>query len=82
MEIDQVLRAAGWTVTGISSELNFGRSPMGFGIMVRNAMTAPPYAIRLQRAFFAIGIPMGGAENHALLEGQVEIVVGRKPNPN
>jgi len=81
-EIDRVFKAAGWTVTGggVSQAVFSGSAPIGFGIVVRNALSAPPYAARIQRAFFSIGIPLGGAENAKLPETTVEIVVGRKPN--
>jgi hypothetical protein len=82
-DIDSSIKAAGWIVSGggVSQAAYSGGNPIGFGIIVRNAITAPPYAVRIQRAFFSIGIPLNGAEDPKLPEGTVQIIVGNKPNP-
>lgn len=76
-QIDKVLKAAGWTVKGggISQAIFSSPVPVGVVIIVRNAITAPPFAARLQRAFFSIGVPIGGVEQSTRPEGSVEIVV-------
>ncbi len=79
-DIDGVLKASGWESTGVSQSAYSGGNPVGFGIIIRSAMNAPPYAIALQHAFFSVGIPLAGVENSQLPEGAVEIVVGNKPN--
>lgn len=82
-QIVTVLKSAGWTMTGggVTQAAFGGGDPTGFGIIVRSAITAPPYAGRLQRAFFSVGIPLAGAEIPSLAEGTVQIVVGHKPSP-
>jgi hypothetical protein len=82
MQIDSVLKAAGWTVQGggVAQAAYSGGNPTGFGIVVRNGITAPQYAARIQRAFFSIGIPLAGAELADRPEGAVMILVGNKPN--
>jgi hypothetical protein len=82
-DIDTVLKASGWTVEGggVSQAAYAGGNPIGLGIIVRNAVTAPPYAARIQRAFFSIGVPFGGIEDPKRPEGTVEIIVGNKPTP-
>jgi hypothetical protein len=79
-DVDEVLKASGWEPGGVNQALYGGGNPTGFGIMVRNAQTVPPYALHLQQAFFSIGIPMGGVENPKLEEGTVQILIGNKPN--
>jgi hypothetical protein len=79
-DIDAVLKASGWDNPGVTQGAYSGGNPVGFGILVRNAITAPPYATALQKAFFSVGIPMPGVENSQLAEGIVEILVGNKPN--
>ena len=79
-DIDSVLKASGWDNSGVNQGVYSGGNPVGFGIVVRSAIDAPPYAVTLQRAFFSIGIPMAGAEKLDVPEGAVEILVGNKPN--
>lgn len=79
-DIDAVLKASGWESAGVKQGAYSGGNPIGFGILVRNAMSAPAYAAALQRAFFSIGMPMGGAEDSKIPDGAVEILVGNKPN--
>jgi hypothetical protein len=80
-QVDAVLKSAGWTTSGVSQGVFSPDDPVGFGIRVRSAISAPPWARRLQEAFFSIGTPMEGVENPEQTDGTVEIVVGRKPNP-
>lgn len=79
-QIADVVNASGWPHTGVDQAVYTG-NPVGFGIIVRNAITAPPHAAVLQRAFFSVGIPLAGAERPEQPEGTVEILVGNKPNP-
>jgi hypothetical protein len=79
-DVDGVLQASGWETTGVSQGAYSGGNPVGFGIIVRSAIGAPPFAASLQRAFFSIGIPLAGAENPSLADGTVELLVGNKPN--
>lgn len=80
-EIDGLLKAAGWTVTGggVTQAVYSGGNPRGAGILVRNASTAPAYAATLQQAFQEIGLPVPAAEVPDLPEGIVKLVVGNKP---
>jgi hypothetical protein len=78
-DIDDVLKAAGWE-TNFGQGVYSGGNPVGFGIVVRNAISAPPYATALQRAFFSVGIPVAGEENPQLNAGDIQIIVGNKPN--
>lgn len=77
-QIASILNDVGFKA-GVAQALYGGGDPVGVGIVVKNAATAPPQAIRLQQAFFAIGIPMAGAENSNVAEGAIQIVVGHKP---
>jgi hypothetical protein len=79
-DVYEVLKASGWESDGVNQLVYSGGNPVGFGIVVRSALSAPPYAAVLQRAFFSIGIPMGGIENPQLTEGMVQILIGSKPN--
>ena len=79
-QIDTILKAAGWPTTGVSqAAFGPGGNPIGFGIMVRAAATAPPYAVALQSAFTAAGLRIAGAEAAGLAEGTVRLVIGNKP---
>ena len=79
-DVDEVLKASGWETDGVNQVVYSGGNPVGFGIIVRSAIIAPPYAAHLQQAFFSIGLPMGGIENPKLADGKVQILVGNKPN--
>lgn len=80
-QIKEVLTASGWTdVDGVNQAVFGGGSPIGFGIIVRSAVTAPSFAGHLQQAFFSIGLPLGGVEKADAPEGVVQIIVGHKPN--
>jgi len=62
-EIDDVLKAAGWPTTGVNQGVYAGgANPVGFGIVVRSAAEAPPYASALLNAFTVAGVPLAGAE--------------------
>lgn len=82
-QIDSVLKASGWTVTGggVTQAAYSGGDPIGFGIVVHSAVAVPPYAVRIQQAFFSIGIPLAGAESTGQPEGTVAIMVGHKHIP-
>jgi hypothetical protein len=83
MEIDSVFKAAGWTVLGGGvSQGVFTGNPIGLWIVVRNAITTPPYSIRLQEIFSSVGLPLSGEERVDRPEGSVRILVGHKPNPS
>lgn len=78
-QIVAVLKAAGWKIEAVGQTVSTGSGPIGFGVVVRKAATAPPYVAHLQQAFFSIGIPLGGAEDPTVAEGNVNIIVGHKP---
>jgi hypothetical protein len=80
-QVDAVLKSAGWTTSGVSQGAFSPNDPIGLGITVHSAISAPPWAVRLQQAFFSIGVPMTGAEKPDQAEGTVEILVGHKPYP-
>ncbi len=79
-DVDSALKASGWETDGVNQGVYSGGNPIGFGIVVHSAITAPPYAATLQRAFFSVGLPLGGMENGQFPEGKVDILVGNKPN--
>lgn len=78
-QIIGALQEAGWNLGSVTGMV--GSDPVGLGIVVRSVATVPPYVGRLQRAFFSIGIPMGGVEEPRLEEGGVQLVIGHKPTP-
>lgn len=79
-QIDDVLKAAGWTTTGVNQGVyGGGANPIGFGIVVHSAATTPPHAGSLQSAFTAAGFPLNGVEQPAIQEGLVVLLVGNKP---
>lgn len=55
-QVQVTLATAGWNVKGVVQDriAGGGGGPMGFATVVRNAATAPLYAIRLQQAFYSI----------------------------
>ena len=79
-QVDEALKAAGWPTTGVNQGVyGGGANPVGFGVVVRSAATAPPYAAALKRAISTAGIPVGGAQNAELPEGAVVLLIGNKP---
>jgi hypothetical protein len=80
-QISEVLKLAGWPPPGVMQVAYGGGDPVGFGILVKNAITAPLYAARIQQAFFSIGLPVAGVQKSELPDGTVQIVVGRKRTP-
>ena len=78
-QLDAALKAAGWSTTGVNQAAYAGSNPIGFGIMVRSAATAPPFAAALQTAFATAGIAVSGAEQSSLDEGTVVLLIGNKP---
>jgi hypothetical protein len=80
-QIDTVLRLAGWPASGVIQNTYVGDAPTGAWIQMKSVKTAPAYAGRLQQAFFAIGMPLGGAETPSLAEDTVQLIVSRKPVP-
>lgn len=83
-ELDGLLKAAGWTIAdgGINHGVYTGNpkgNPKGTIIVVRDAKTAPKYAVMLQQAFAEVGLPMAGEENPKLPEGEVVLIIGNKP---
>ena len=79
-QLDEALRTAGWPTMGVNQGVyGSGSNPVGFGIVVRASATAPPYAASLQRAFTDAGFPLAGAEQSALPEGSVVLLIGNKP---
>lgn len=78
-QVDETLKAAGWTTTGVNQGVYAGgANPVGFGIVVHSAATSPPYAAALQHAFTVAGFPLAGAEQVALPEGSVVLLIGNK----
>jgi hypothetical protein len=78
-QINKILKASGFTTEGPNSGF-FTVNPVGFGIIVHSLKTAPAYASAILRAFDFIGIPMGIGESEGMPEGNVEIVIGLKPD--
>jgi hypothetical protein len=50
-QIDEVLKAAGWSTTGIARATYDGGNPTGLFVLVKSASTAPAHAAVLQRVF-------------------------------
>ena len=79
-DIDDVLKASGWETTGVNQAVfGGGGNPVGFFLRIHDAVTAPPSAVLLQRAFFSVGLPIDGVVLPSLTEGTIEILVGNKP---
>jgi hypothetical protein len=81
IDVDHVLKAAGWTVEGggVTQAAFSGGNPVGFGLLVHTAITAPKFATHLQQAFFSLGVPLAGLEVASVAEGKVQIIIGNKP---
>jgi hypothetical protein len=47
IQVDSALKSAGWTTSGVAQGVFSPNDPVGFGIVVRNATDAPPWAARL-----------------------------------
>jgi hypothetical protein len=79
-EVDKILKTGGWETTGVSQgAYGPGGNPIGFGVVVHSAASAPPHAATLQAAFKAAGLDLPGAIDANIPEGTVEILVGNKP---
>jgi hypothetical protein len=78
-QIDTVLRLAGWPASVVNQNTYAGDAPTGAWIQIKSVKTAPAFASRIQQAFFAIGMPLGGAETPGLADGTVQVIVSRKP---
>ncbi len=78
-QVVDVLKSAGWPVDGTNQGAFAPNNPVGFFVRVRNAANAPAHAHALLEAFNSVGIKLDGAQNPALDEKTVEIVVGNKP---
>ena len=59
-QIAEVLKSSGWTVDGPNMGMYTGGDPVGFGMAIHSAATAFRFAVKLQQAFFAVGIPLPG----------------------
>lgn len=79
-ELDALLKTAQWTITGggVSQVVYTGGNPIGVGIIVKSALTAPKYAAALQKVFQDISFPLGGLEDPKLPDGKVVLLVGNK----
>ena len=83
VQLDGILKVAGWETTGVSQGIFSPANPVGMGIVVHSRTSAPPYAAALQHAFVVAGMPIAGAEEDKLPEGKVRLTIGIKPdNPN
>lgn len=78
-QIDEVLKAAGWTTTGIAQGTYEGGNPTGLFVLVKSASTAPAHAAVLQRVFKEAGIQLPAYTKSNLGTGDVHIIVGTKP---
>jgi hypothetical protein len=78
-QISEVLKAAGWTTTGIVQDAYNGGNPAGLFVLVKSASTAPAHAAVLQRAFKEAGIQLPAYTKSNLGAGDVHIIIGPKP---
>lgn len=79
-QLDDALKAAGWPTTGVNQGVyGGGANPIGFGIVVHSAATAPPHAAALQQAFTTAGFPLADAEQAAIPKDNVVLLIGNKP---
>jgi hypothetical protein len=79
LQIDHILKEAGWTTSGVNQGVYSPNNPIGLFIEVRSEKTVPQRAGLLQQAFTQVGIPLPGSLRPTLAEGAVLIVVGNKP---
>ena len=77
-QLDTALKDAGWP-TSAAQELYVGGNPIGFGIVVKSARTAPQHAGALQRAFAAAGLKVVAAADDKLAIDAVVLLIGNKP---
>jgi hypothetical protein len=80
VQLDTILKAAGWETTGVNEGIFSPANPTGMGIVVHSAISAPKYAAALQQSFIAGGVPLAGAENEKIPEGKVQLLIGIKPD--
>ena len=78
-QIDEVLKAAGWTTTGIAQATYDGGKPTGLFVLVKSASTAPAHATVLQRVFNEAGIQLPAYTKSNLGTDDVHIIIGTKP---
>jgi len=78
-ELDQLLKAAGWTTGDVSQALFSGRS-VGIQVRVHNPNSVPSHFPVLVHAFQIIGIEIHGTFNPSdVSEGAVRHIIGHKP---
>ena len=78
VQLDGILKAAGWETTGVNQGIFSPANPVGMGIVVHSQISAPPYVAALQNAFVVAGMPIAGAEQVKLPEGKVQLIIGIK----
>jgi hypothetical protein len=54
-QLDRILKAGGWTTTGVSYGMYTGGNPMGWGLIVNALLSVPAHALSLQKAFRTAG---------------------------
>ena len=77
-QIADVLKASGFTVSR-GSAVWTGGNPIGFRMAIHSAEAVPVYAAPIQRAFDKAGLPLDGMEKADVKEGEIQIIVGIKP---
>lgn len=79
-DIGGVLYDAGWNKNKGASQTAYTEGdPIGFGMLVHSDQNPPAYLVRLQRAFFAAGLPLPVAINASVPDGKATLLVGHKP---
>jgi len=78
-QIDEVLRAAGWTTTGITQANHNGENLAAIFVLVKSASAAPAHATVLQRVFSEAGIQLPAYTKSSLGTDDVHIIIGTKP---
>lgn len=77
-QLDQILKASGWTTTGVSQSVYTGGNPQGWGLLVRAGSPPPPHAEALRQAFASAGFPLQVVENPEVAPGSVRMLIGNK----
>jgi hypothetical protein len=78
IELNGLLKAAGWTITSNPEQILTVPSPQGAFIVVDNAKAAPRYAAILQQAFQDIGYTLPGLQDPKIAQGKVVLLVGHR----
>ena len=77
-EIERALHEAQWSGVGVRVGIGNAGS-FGQGFLFRDPTHVPPFAVHLYQAFHAVGIELPAYPSAVIPEGQVVLIIGRKP---